>query len=92
MSLFLHPRALSSAGIGEGTVDMPPAEALPLEHNLDLLNGICFTKGCYTGQELTARTYYTGQVHHGASTQDFEFIVLLIRSSTGAQASTTSVD
>ena len=31
---------------------------IPLEINLDLLNYISFTKGCYIGQELTARTKY----------------------------------
>lgn len=31
---------------------------IPLEYNLDLLHYISFTKGCYIGQELTARTKY----------------------------------
>ena len=31
---------------------------IPLECNLDLLNAIDFNKGCYVGQELTARTKY----------------------------------
>jgi len=35
---------------------------LPLECNLELLNAISFSKGCYLGQELTARTNYTGVV------------------------------
>lgn len=30
--------------------------------NLDLLGGISFTKGCYTGQEVIARAHYRGQV------------------------------
>ena len=30
--------------------------------NLDLLGGISFTKGCYTGQEIVARTHYLGDV------------------------------
>jgi folate-binding protein YgfZ len=30
--------------------------------NLDLLDGISFTKGCYTGQEIIARAHYRGQV------------------------------
>ena len=42
------------------TVDTPMGEAFPLEHNLESLNGISFRKGCYLGQELTARTYHTG--------------------------------
>ncbi|KAA8495355.1 putative transferase CAF17, mitochondrial [Porphyridium purpureum] len=35
---------------------------LPLEMNLDVFNGVSFTKGCYVGQELTARTHHTGIV------------------------------
>ena len=31
---------------------------IPLECNLDLLNYVDFTKGCYVGQELTARTKF----------------------------------
>lgn len=31
---------------------------IPLECNLDLLHSICFKKGCYIGQELTARTKF----------------------------------
>jgi folate-binding protein YgfZ len=42
-------------GIAEG---QEMAGRIPLECNLDLLNYICFRKGCYVGQELTARTKY----------------------------------
>lgn len=30
--------------------------------NLDLLDGIAFSKGCYTGQEVIARAHYRGRV------------------------------
>jgi folate-binding protein YgfZ len=30
--------------------------------NLDLVGGVSFSKGCYTGQEIVARTQYLGQV------------------------------
>ena len=30
--------------------------------NLDLVEGISFTKGCYTGQEIIARAHYRGKV------------------------------
>lgn len=33
-------------------------DSIPLESNLDLLGSISFTKGCYVGQELTARTQF----------------------------------
>jgi len=35
---------------------------VPLEGNLDLLRYISFTKGCYVGQELVARTKHKGMV------------------------------
>ncbi|ESO93946.1 hypothetical protein LOTGIDRAFT_182349 [Lottia gigantea] len=47
-------------GIGEGIVDIPPGNSFPLESNLVFLKGVSFDKGCYIGQELTARTYHTG--------------------------------
>ncbi|MDR2214207.1 MAG: hypothetical protein LBE59_00005 [Nevskiaceae bacterium] len=30
--------------------------------NLDVVDGVSFTKGCYTGQEIIARSHYLGQV------------------------------
>ncbi|GBR53019.1 glycine cleavage system protein T [Neokomagataea thailandica NBRC 106555] len=38
--------------------DFEAEKTLALEANMDLLNGVSFTKGCYMGQELTARTHY----------------------------------
>lgn len=49
-------------GVGEGIADLPPGKALPLESNVDFLHGVSFHKGCYIGQELTARTYHTGVI------------------------------
>lgn len=49
-------------GIGEGVSDLPPGNCLPLECNADYLHGVSFHKGCYIGQELTARTHHTGIV------------------------------
>ncbi|XP_063991653.1 putative transferase CAF17 homolog, mitochondrial isoform X2 [Diachasmimorpha longicaudata] len=49
-------------GIGEGMQDLPPGKAFPLEVNCDYLHGVSFHKGCYIGQELTARTHHTGVV------------------------------
>eukprot|EP01006_Ploeotia_vitrea_P023338 TRINITY_DN55776_c0_g1_i1.p1 TRINITY_DN55776_c0_g1~~TRINITY_DN55776_c0_g1_i1.p1 ORF type:complete len:432 (-),score=160.81 TRINITY_DN55776_c0_g1_i1:59-1234(-) len=49
-------------GVPEGPQDMPPQKAFPLESNLDWLNGVAFDKGCYLGQELTARTHFQGAI------------------------------
>lgn len=35
---------------------------VPQMLNLDLLGGISFNKGCYTGQEIVARMHYLGQL------------------------------
>lgn len=35
---------------------------VPQMANLELLGGVCFTKGCYTGQEIVARTQHLGKV------------------------------
>ena len=46
-----------------GIADGPEiANRIPLECNLDLLHYISFHKGCYVGQELTARTKFKVQL------------------------------
>ncbi len=48
---------------GEGHV-LPGAEDLflPQALNYDLLQGVSFNKGCYTGQEVVARMHFRGEV------------------------------
>jgi folate-binding protein YgfZ len=46
--------------IPEGYKDLQPEKSFPLEYGMDNLNAIDFNKGCYVGQELTARTKYQG--------------------------------
>ena len=50
------------AGIPEGAIDLTPDRALMLEAGLDQLGAVDFEKGCYVGQEVTARTHYRGLV------------------------------
>ncbi len=51
--------------IQSGIPDVLPKtqeQFVPQMLNLDILNGINFKKGCYTGQEIIARTHYLGTV------------------------------
>ena len=47
-------------GLPEGSRDCESEKTLLLEAGFDELGGISWTKGCYMGQELTARTRYRG--------------------------------
>jgi folate-binding protein YgfZ len=47
-------------GLPDGSKDMEAEKSVLLEGGFDELNGISWTKGCYMGQELTARTRYRG--------------------------------
>lgn len=49
-------------GLPDGEPDLEPGKTLLLEAGFDELNGIDWQKGCYMGQELTARTKYRGLV------------------------------
>ena len=49
------------AGIPEVTLSTQE-EFVPQMLNLDALNAINYKKGCYTGQEIVARTHYLGKV------------------------------
>jgi len=47
-------------GVPVAPVDLVPERSLLLESDVEELNGIDFGKGCYVGQELTARMKYRG--------------------------------
>jgi folate-binding protein YgfZ len=49
-------------GLPDGSRDLPVEKAILLENGFDELHGIDWDKGCYVGQELTARTKYRGLV------------------------------
>lgn len=44
--------------IPDGSRDLVPEQSLLMENNMDLLHGVSFTKGCFVGQEITARMYH----------------------------------
>ena len=48
------------AGVPEGGVDFAYGDTFPHEANLDRLNGLDFTKGCYVGQEVVSRVQHRG--------------------------------
>ena len=49
-------------GIPDGGRDLELEKSILLEAGFDELNGVDWNKGCYIGQELTARTKYRGLV------------------------------
>jgi folate-binding protein YgfZ len=49
-------------GIPDGGRDLVPEKSILLEAGFDELNGVDWQKGCYIGQELTARTKYRGLI------------------------------
>ena len=49
-------------GVPDGSSDVAIDKSFLLESNFEELNAIDFNKGCYVGQELTARTKYRGVV------------------------------
>jgi folate-binding protein YgfZ len=51
-----------SLGVPDGSRDLELEKAILLENGFDELNGVAWDKGCYIGQELTARTKYRGLV------------------------------
>lgn len=49
-------------GLPDGSRDLEAEKTVLLEAGFDELHGVSWTKGCYMGQELTARTRYRGLV------------------------------
>lgn len=50
-------------GVTEGRAELGDGETLWLEANAGELNGVSFTKGCYVGQENTARMHHRAKVN-----------------------------
>ena len=49
-------------GLPDGSRDLEAEKTVLLEAGFDELHGVSWSKGCYMGQELTARTKYRGLV------------------------------
>lgn len=52
-----------SLGVTEGQAELGSDKTLWLECNARELNGVSFTKGCYVGQENTARMHHRSKVN-----------------------------
>ena len=52
-----------SLGVTEGVAELGDGETLWLECNARELNGVSFTKGCFVGQENTARMHHRSKVN-----------------------------
>ena len=57
-----YDRHRLALGVPDGSHDLVVEKAILLESGYDRLNAISWDKGCYMGQELTARTKYRGLV------------------------------
>lgn len=61
----LEPEEWQALDVADGLPEITAATAglfVGQMLNLDLLDGISFQKGCYTGQEIIARAHYRGRV------------------------------
>lgn len=52
----------TALGLADGSRDMVPEKTILLEAGFDELNGVDWQKGCFMGQEVTARSKYRGQI------------------------------
>ena len=57
-----YDRHRLALGVPDGTRDLIVEKSLLLESGFEELNGVSFTKGCFVGQELTARTKHRALV------------------------------
>jgi len=57
-----YDRLRMSLGVPDGSRDLLLDKSILLESGFDELNGVDWQKGCYIGQELTARTKYRGLI------------------------------
>lgn len=80
-------RRIDAAGTDDGTdwdalrvahcvpasgIELRPDESYPLEMGFERLNGVDFRKGCYVGQEVTARMKHKTELQKGLVTVEVE--------------------
>jgi len=58
----VYDRLRLRLGLPDGSRDLEIEKSILLENGFDELNGVDWDKGCYMGQELTARTKYRGVI------------------------------
>lgn len=59
-------------GIPESLIELVPNETFILEAGFERLNGVDFRKGCYVGQEVTARMKHKSELRKGLVTVGIE--------------------
>ena len=59
-------------GLPDGRRDMVPEKTILLEAGFDELGGVDWQKGCFMGQEITARSKYRGQIKRRLLPVDIE--------------------
>ncbi len=86
-------------GVPQGGLDFPYGDAFPHDANMDLVNGVDFSKGCYVGQEVVSRMKHRAALRKrvvrvafdgpapapGAAIVDGELPVGVMGASVGAQ-------
>jgi len=61
-----------AAGVPETGIELIPNESYILEAGFERLNGVDFRKGCYVGQEVTARMKHKTELKKGLATVEID--------------------
>ncbi len=61
-----HQNQRYQLGLAEGSEELKLQKSVILEYHFDAMNALSWTKGCYMGQELMARTKHRGGIHKEA--------------------------
>ena len=67
-----YEQARLALGVPDGSRDLVVDRSTLLESGFDELHGVDFTKGCFVGQELTARMKYRGLVRKRLMPVEFD--------------------